>query len=76
MKPPEQEVIKQSRAGVGRARFSGDSFRKPFGDSRSLVLVPLCDPLPVTVGWRERPLPEERMQWRRWEVPFELSPGP
>lgn len=45
-KPPEQEVVKQSRAGVGRARFSGDSFRRPFGDSRSLVLVPRVTPSP------------------------------
>lgn len=53
--PLKQEVVKQSRAGAGRAGFSGEHFRRPFGDSRSLALVPLCDPLPVTVGWRERP---------------------
>ena len=53
-KLPVQEVCKRSRGVVELDDFTVDSFKRILSDSHFLVSMPLCDPLPLTMGWIQR----------------------
>lgn len=46
-----QEVCKQNRGVVELDGFTVDSFKRILSDPHFLVSIPLCDPLPLTMGW-------------------------